>query len=77
MHMCMYADTHLKHVCIYVMRVFHNDRVAPGQCIGDTVMAFVAKCLPKEKTLLTSINVCPPGKSTKSTLVIIDKICEC
>lgn len=50
--MCMFvrecADTDLKHICVGVMGVLHNDRVAPRQCVGDAVLAFVAECLPKE-----------------------------
>lgn len=51
---CSSADTDLKHVCVGVMGVLHDDRVAPGQCVGDAVLAFVAERLPIEKTLSRS-----------------------
>lgn len=44
------ANTDLKHVCVGVVGVFHNDRVTPGQCVGDAVLALVAECLPTGKT---------------------------
>lgn len=46
---CACGRTDLKHVCVGVMRVLHNDRVAPGQRVGDAVLAFVAECLPMER----------------------------
>lgn len=51
---CVCADTDLKHVSVGVMGVLHNDRMAPWQCVGDAVLAFVAECLPMEKTLFRS-----------------------
>lgn len=44
------AKTDLKHVCVGVVGVLHNDRVAPGQCVGDAVLALVAECLPTGNT---------------------------
>lgn len=48
---CTCGRTDLKHVCVGVVCVLHNDRVAPGQRVGDAVLAFVAECLPMERDI--------------------------
>ena len=39
----------LEHVRVGVLRVLHDDRVAPGQRVGDAVLALVAKRLLAER----------------------------
>ena len=46
----MLKMTHLKHICVAVMGVFYNDRVTPGQGVGDAVLAFVAESLSMQNT---------------------------
>lgn len=42
---CGDARAYLEHVCVTVMCVLDYDRVAPGQCVRDAVLATVAQCL--------------------------------
>lgn len=48
----MCVNTDLKHVCVVVMGVLHDDRVAPGQRVGDAVLALVAERLPMGKDII-------------------------
>lgn len=47
------ARAYLEHVCVTVMCVLDYDRVAPGQCVRDAMLAPVTQCLVgrKEKLL--------------------------
>lgn len=38
----VWCFAHLKHVGVGVMCIFHYNRMTPGQCVGDAVLAFVA-----------------------------------
>jgi len=40
---------YLKHVRVFVMAVFHHHGLVPGQCVGDTVLAFAVHSLVKIK----------------------------
>lgn len=51
---CVCRRTYLKHICVDVMCVLHNDRVAPWQCVGDAVLAFVAESLPTGRSKVTA-----------------------
>lgn len=34
----MFPVSHLKHVCVIIMTVFHHHSLVPRQCEGDTVL---------------------------------------
>lgn len=50
---CGGAQAYLEHVCVTVMCVLDYDRVAPGQCVRDAVLATITQRLVgrKEKSL--------------------------
>lgn len=44
--------SYLKHVCVFIMAVLHHDRLVPGQCVGDAVLAFTVHSLKYNKQLI-------------------------